>query len=100
MMRRIGFVCSIFALRLAAQDGKALFEKKCAFCHASITEERRLGPSLKGLKNGVMPDAIGKAATRENILQQVNDGGGGMPVFREMLTKEEKDAIVAYVMTL
>ena len=50
--------------------------------------------------NQDQPDAIGKAAPRENILLQVNDGGGGMPVFRELLTKAEKDAIVAYAMTL
>jgi len=52
------------------------------------------------VKDGRLPDAIGKKATRENILKQINDGGNGMPVFRELLTKDEKDAIVAYVMTL
>lgn len=99
-MRRLGFVFSIAAMIASAQDGKALFEKKCAFCHASTTDERKLGPSLKGLKNGVLTDAIARPATRENILQKVNDGGNGMPVFRDLLTKEEKDAIVAYAMTL
>ncbi len=99
-LRIFGFVFSCCLAAAAAEDGKALFEKKCAFCHATTTDERKLGPSLKGLKAGVMPDAIGKAATRENILLKVNDGGGGMPAFRELLTKEEKDAIVAYAMTL
>jgi mono/diheme cytochrome c family protein len=84
----------------SSADGKALFEKKCSICHAGETEERRIGPSLKGVKDGRLPDAIGKKATRENILKQINDGGNGMPVFRELLTKDEKDAIVAYVMTL
>ncbi|HXJ43942.1 MAG TPA: cytochrome c [Bryobacteraceae bacterium] len=99
---RTGIVYLLLASAALAQDapGKQLFEKKCGTCHASTTDERRIGPSLKGLKAGVMPDAIGKEATRENILKQINDGGGGMPVFRELLTKEEKDAIVAYVMTL
>ncbi len=99
-MMRLGFVFSIAVAIASAQDGKALFEKKCSFCHATTTDERKLGPSLKGLKNGTMPDAIGRAATRENILLKVNDGGNGMPVFRDLLTKEEKDAIVAYAMTL
>ena len=91
---------ALMMLLFASPDGKQLFEKKCGLCHASTTEERRIGPSLKGLKAGILPDAIGKAATRENILKQINDGGNGMPVFRELLTKDEKDAIVAYVMTL
>lgn len=99
-MIRFGFAFSITVAIAAAQDGKALFEKKCAFCHATTTDERKLGPSLKGLKNGILPDAIARPATRENILQKVNDGGNGMPVFRDLLTKEEKDAIVAYAMTL
>lgn len=101
-------LASLFALGIAlhaqppsgALDGKALFEKKCSACHASETEEWRIGPSLKGLKAGKMPDAIGKAATRENILKQIENGGNGMPVFRELLTREEKEAIVAYVITL
>jgi cytochrome c len=99
-MRLIGFVFSCCLAANAAEDGKALFEQKCAFCHATTTDEKKLGPSLKGLKAGVLPDAIGKAATKENILQKINDGGGGMPVFRDLLSKDEKDAIVAYAMTL
>jgi mono/diheme cytochrome c family protein len=81
-------------------EGKVLFEKNCAVCHATETAERRIGPSLKGVKDGRLPDAIGKKATRENILKQVDEGGHGMPVFRELLRQDEKDAIVAYVMTL
>ena len=81
-------------------EGKELFEKKCSVCHASDTAERRIGPSLKGVKEGRLPDGIGKHATRENILKKLNNGGGGMPVFRDLLTQDEKENVVAYVMTL
>jgi len=97
---RTGVLMLALASGALAADGKQLFEKKCGTCHASTTDERRIGPSLKGLKAGVLPDAIGKEATPKNVLKQINDGGGGMPVFRELLTQEEKDAIVAYVLTL
>src|SRR3954471_8343811 len=100
MSFRTAIVVLVSASAAFGADGKALFEKKCGFCHASTTDERRVGPSLKGLKNGVMPDAIGKAASDENILKKIEDGGGGMPVFRDLLTKEEKAAIVSYVMRL
>jgi len=83
-----------------AEHGKALFEKKCAICHATETTERRIGPSLKGVKDGRLPDPIGKKATHDNILKQINNGGGGMPVFRELLTQEDKEDLVAYVLTL
>jgi len=85
---------------LSSAGGKELFEKKCAACHAAESDERRVGPSFKGVKDGRLPDAIGKKATRENILKQINNGGNGMPVFRDLLTQEEKDSIVRYVMTL
>jgi mono/diheme cytochrome c family protein len=81
-------------------EGKKLFEKKCATCHATETEEHRIGPSLKGVKEGRLPDAIGKKATHDNILKQIDEGGGGMPVFRDLLTAHEKENIIAYVLTL
>jgi len=81
-------------------DGKALFERKCATCHATETSEKRIGPSLKGVKEGRLPDQIGKEATHDNILKQIDQGGGGMPVFRDLLTKDQKEAIIAYVLTL
>ena len=81
-------------------DGKALFEKKCAACHATETSERRIGPSLKDVKKGKLPDAIGKEATHDNVLKQIDNGGNGMPVFRDLLSGPEKEAIVRYVLTL
>jgi mono/diheme cytochrome c family protein len=97
-MRWAGLV--LWATAALAQDGKALFEKKCSVCHASETDEKRIGPSLKGIKNGKLPDAIGKAATHDNILKQIENGGNGMPVFRDLLTKDEKEALVTFVMAL
>jgi cytochrome c len=81
-----------------APDGKKLFEKKCSICHASDTSERRIGPSLKGVKDGHLPG--GRDATREIILKQLNDGGNGMPVFRELLSDAEKESVARYVLTL
>jgi len=98
-------VCAI-TLGLAAfaqnvpeeSGGKKLFEKKCGVCHATETSERRIGPSLKGVKEGRLPG--GRDATRETILKQLNDGGNGMPVFRELLSDAEKDSVARYILTL
>jgi len=91
---------TIPALAYAADPsaGKALFEQKCAICHATESSERKIGPALKGVKDGQLPSQ--KNATHGAVLQQIENGGGGMPVFRELLTKEQKEAIVAYVLTL
>ena len=86
-------------------SGKVLFEAKCAICHATETSERRVGPSLKGLKNGALPSRRNgtnedRTTTHDVVLHQIENGGGGMPVYRELLTKEQKDDIVAYLLRL
>jgi cytochrome c len=92
------FAVSVLAFAGDASSGKALFEKKCAICHASDTAERRIGPALKGVKEGHLPSH--KDATHDAVLKQIEDGGGGMPVFRELLTSEQKEDVVAYVLGL
>ncbi|MBI3665387.1 MAG: cytochrome c [Acidobacteria bacterium] len=78
--------------------GTDLFEAKCMVCHNPDNNEKKIGPGLKGVKDGKLPS--GKDATRETILEVVNTGGGGMPAYKDLLTDEEKNDVVAYVMTL
>ncbi len=78
--------------------GKDLFESKCIVCHNTDSNEKKIGPGLKGSKDGKLPS--GKNATREVILEVVNAGGGGMPAYKELLTEEEKTDVIAYVLTL
>jgi len=97
----ISFLC--FGCALTAQtapdtgEGKKLFEAKCGVCH-SEGSERRIGPGLKGAKDGKLPD--GRNASHDTLLKKVNEGGGGMPVFRDLLTEKEKESIIGYVLTL
>jgi cytochrome c2 len=81
-----------------AAEGKKVFEQ-CAVCHNTDTDEKKVGPSLKGLfarKKLVN----GKSVTDENVLTQINKGGGGMPPFSDKLSQEEKDNLIAYLRTL
>ncbi len=81
-----------------AESGKAVFETKCSVCHNADSTEKKIGPGLQGIKDGKLPS--GKDATYENVLDNLNKGGGGMPAFEKLLTDEEKDDVIAYVMTL
>lgn len=81
-----------------AAKGKELFETKCSICHNADSTEKKIGPGLKGIKDGKLPS--GKDATHENLLENINEGGGGMPAFKKFLTEEEKANAVAYVLTL
>ncbi len=79
-------------------EGKKLFDMKCAVCHSTDTPETRIGPSLQGAKTGMW--SSGKYANHATILKRIDEGGNGMPVFRELLTREQKENIIGYVLTL
>ena len=98
MKSLIFLTAAAFASAADPSAGKALFEKKCEICHATDSSEHRIGPALKGVKEGTLPSH--KDATHDAVLKQIENGGGGMPVFRELLTKDQKEDIVAYVLTL
>jgi mono/diheme cytochrome c family protein len=81
-----------------AAAGKEIFDTKCGICHNADSKEKKIGPGLQGVKDGKLPS--GKDATYDNLLQNLNEGGGGMPAFEKLITDEEKDNVIAYVMTL
>lgn len=81
-----------------AAKGKETFEQ-CGVCHSVDTDEKKMGPSLKGLfKKAKMTN--GKKPTDENVKAKINQGGNGMPSYADMLTDEEKTNLLAYLHTV
>jgi cytochrome c len=81
-----------------ADKGKETFEQ-CGACHNTDTDEKKMGPSLKGLyKRGKLTN--GKKVTDASVLEIINKGGNGMPPYEELLSAEEKANVIAYVKTL
>ena len=81
-----------------AAKGKAVFEQ-CAVCHNPDSEDKKMGPGLKGLfKKDKMTN--GKKPTEAAVRAQVDDGGQGMPAYKDMLSDQEKDDLIAYLKTL
>jgi cytochrome c len=81
-----------------AAKGKEVFEQ-CSGCHNADSTEKKMGPGLKGLfQKEAM--ANGKKPTYENVLEQVNEGGNGMPGYKELLSDQEKKDLMAYLKTL
>ncbi len=80
------------------EKGKTVFEQ-CSVCHNADTDEKKIGPSLKGLfKKDKLVN--GKKVTEENVREFINTGGNGMPSYADMLSKEDKDNVIAYLKTL
>ena len=78
--------------------GKEVFEQ-CAVCHNTDTDEKKIGPSLKGLyKHAALKN--GKKVTDENVKAMINAGGNGMPAYADLLSEAEKTNVIAYLKTL
>jgi cytochrome c551 len=68
--------------------GAAVFSENCSTCHGATGEGGNGGPNLK-----TMP----LAQSEEGAIQQVTNGGGGMPPFGGVLSEEEIENVAAYV---
>jgi len=81
-----------------AAKGKETFEQ-CAICHNVDTDEKKMGPSLKGLfKRKTLQS--GKPVSDATVLDQINNGGNGMPAYADMLSADDKANVLAYLHTL
>ena len=81
-----------------AEKGKEVFEQ-CSVCHNADSDEKKMGPGLKGLfKRDKLKN--GKKVTEANVRAVINAGGNGMPSYADMLSDEERDNLIAYLKTL
>lgn len=87
------------AEKTKADKGKQEFQEQCSVCHAADSDQKKMGPGLKGLfkryslRNGRKP-------TEANVRTQIDRGGNGMPAYQDMLSDREKDDLIAYLKTL
>jgi mono/diheme cytochrome c family protein len=71
-----------------AEAGAVIFSENCSTCHGATGHGGNGGPDLT-----TMP----LAQTEEGAIQQVTNGGGGMPPFGGTLSEEEIENVAAYV---
>ena len=93
-----GSMASIAAGKGDADKGKEVFQQ-CSVCHNADSDAKKMGPGLKGLfKKDKL--ANGKKPTEANIRARIDDGGNGMPAYKDMLSDQEKADLIAYLKTL
>jgi mono/diheme cytochrome c family protein len=70
------------------EAGAVVFSENCSVCHGATGHGGNGGPDLR-----TMP----LAQSEEGAIQQVTNGGGGMPAFGGTLSEEEIENVAAYV---
>jgi cytochrome c len=84
----------------SAVKGKEVFEKKCAMCHFADSDQKKIGPGLKGLfKRGTF-SVNGSKVTTETLKTWIENGDSLMPGMKETLEPAQIKDVVAYVKTL
>jgi cytochrome c len=93
----VGSIAALAAKGDAAK-GKEVFGQ-CAVCHNADSTEQKMGPGLKGLfKHDKLVN--GKKVTDATVREKIDEGGNGMPPFKDTLSDQEKDDLIAYLKTL
>ena len=88
----------VSAMAQDAVKGKDVFEQ-CAACHNADSDEKKMGPGLKGLyKHAKLKN--GKAVTDATVSALIKTGGNGMPAYEDMLSGAELKDLLAYLKTL
>ena len=89
---------SLYAQKGDAAKGKEVFDQ-CSVCHNSDSTEVKMGPGLKGLFKRAKLNS-GKPVSDANVLNQINEGGNGMPPYKDVLSDAEKANVMAFLKTL
>lgn len=87
-----------FAQKGNAAKGKEVFDQ-CGVCHNADSTEKKIGPGLKGLfKHDKLVN--GKPVNDANVRAKIDEGGNGMPAYKDILSDQEKADVIAYLKTL
>jgi cytochrome c2 len=84
----------------SAVKGKEIFEKKCAMCHFAESDQKKIGPGLKGISKRGTFSVNGNKVTDESLKTWIENGDSLMPGMKDSLEPAEIKDVVAYVKTL
>ena len=87
-----------WAQKGSADKGKEVFDQ-CSVCHNADSTEKKIGPGLKGLfKHDKLVN--GKPVNEANVRAKIDEGGNGMPGYKDILSDQERADLIAYLKTL
>ena len=84
----------------SAARGKEVFEKKCAMCHFADSDQKKIGPGLKGISKRGTFSVNGNKVTTQSLTTWIENGDTLMPPMKDTLEPAQIKDVVAYVKTL
>ena len=84
----------------AVARGKTLFQQKCSVCHYDTSDQKKIGPGLKGLSKRGTFTVNGNKITDDSLKTWIENGDQLMPPFKEVLEPGQIKDVIAYVKTL
>jgi cytochrome c len=84
----------------AVARGKSLFQQKCSICHYDNSDQKKIGPGLKGIAKRGTFSVSGAKITDESLKAWIENGDQLMPPFKETLEPGQIKDVIAYVKTL
>ncbi len=84
----------------AVGRGKSLFQQKCAVCHYDTSEQKKIGPGLKGISKRGTFSVNGNKITDDSLKSWIENGDQLMPPFKDVLEPAQMKDVIAYVKTL
>lgn len=88
----LGLALPVFA----AEDGKALYDSKCAMCHGSDGVAKKMAAGSKNFND----PAWKKGETADGITKIIKEGKGKMKGLGDKLNEAQMKAVADYVLTL
>jgi mono/diheme cytochrome c family protein len=84
----------------AVARGKTVFQQKCSVCHYDNSDQKKIGPGLKGLSKRGTFSVNGNKITDESLKAWIENGDQLMPPFKDVLEAGQVKDVIAYVKTL
>jgi cytochrome c len=84
----------------AVARGKSLFQQKCSICHYDTSDQKKIGPGLKGLSKRGTFSVNGNKITDDSLRTWIENGDQLMPPFKDVLEPAQIKDVIAYVKTL
>jgi cytochrome c len=84
----------------AVARGKTVFQEKCSICHYDTTDQKKIGPGLKGISKRGTFSTNGNKITDDTLKTWIENGDQLMPPFKDVLEPGQIKDVIAYVKTL